>query len=87
MAGRLRLSIRENRNIGNGLLQQLAIDFANIFVPENKNHFFDLVGAGEEFAGGFQRDLRRCLDRIAVGAATDRRKRYRLDSVFHRELQ
>ena len=63
------------------------IRLINFLAPENENHFVDLVGAGEEFAGGFQRDLRRRLDRIAVGAATDRRKRYRLDSVFHRELQ
>src|SRR5437016_1806669 len=35
----------------------------------------------------FQRDLRCFLNRIAVCTATDRRKRYRLDSVFRRELQ
>src|SRR5712691_2245077 len=63
-------------------LQDSAIRLVNFFAPENENHFVDLILGCEEFSGGFYSDLRSFLERIAVGAATDRRKGYRLNSVF-----
>ena len=68
-------------------LQQSAILLKDIFAPKNENHFVDLVGVREELTRDFQRYLCRFLNWIAVCAATDRRKRYRLNSVFDRELQ
>src|SRR6266446_2048939 len=68
-------------------LQQSAIRLVDIVAPENKDHFLDLALGREKFAGCFQRNLRRFLNGIAIGAATDRRKRYGLDSVFHCNLQ
>src|SRR6266478_8771986 len=68
-------------------LQEPEIGVVDIVAPENKDHFVDLILACEEFSGGFYTDLRSFLEWVAVGAATDRRKRYRLDSVFHRNLQ
>ena len=68
-------------------LQDSAIGFVDIVAPENKDHFIDLILACEEFSSGFYSDLRSFLEWVAVGAATDRRKRYGLDSVFHRDLQ
>src|SRR5882724_9964484 len=68
-------------------LQESAIGFVDIVAPENKDHLVDLILGCEEFSGGFYSDLRSFLEWIAVGAATDRRKGYRLDSVFHRNLQ
>src|SRR5213592_3687174 len=63
-------------------LQQLPIGFANIFARENEGHVVNVVVVCEEFSCRFYSDLRSFLDRVAVSAATDRRKRYRLDSVF-----
>ena len=68
-------------------LQKLAPHLVKFLNPKNENHFVDLVVRREKFAGRVHRDLRRGLDRIAVGAATDRRKRDGLDSVFHCKLQ
>src|SRR5437867_948953 len=68
-------------------LQESAIGFVDIVAPENKDHLVDLILGCEEFSGGFYSDLRSFLEWIAVGAATDRRKGYRLDSVFHCNLQ
>src|SRR6266478_1527377 len=68
-------------------LQQSAIRLVDIVAPENKDHFLDLALGREKFAGCFQRNLRRFLNGIAIGAATDRRKRYCFDSVFHCNLQ
>ena len=68
-------------------LQQTAIRVVNIVAPENKDHFVDLILGCEEFSGGFYSDLRSFLEWVAVGAATDRRKGYRLDSIFDRNLQ
>src|SRR5437773_11614239 len=67
-------------------LHQFAVCLVNIVAPENKDHFFDLVLVREEFWRGFYSDLCGLLDRIAVRAAADGRKRYRLDSGFHRCL-
>src|SRR5207244_2376641 len=49
--------------------------------------FLDLILGCEEFSGGFYSDLCSFLEWVAVDAATDRRKGYRLDFVFHRNLQ
>src|SRR5882724_361188 len=68
-------------------LQQLAIRLVNIFAPENEDRVVNFVVVCEEFSHCFYGNLRGFLDRVAVRAATDRRKRYRPDSVFHRDLQ
>src|SRR5438094_8539850 len=65
-------------------LQEPAIRVGDIVAPENKDHFVDLILSCEEFSGGVYSDLRSFLDWVSVGATTDRRKRYRLDSGFHR---
>src|SRR4030095_6286824 len=68
-------------------LQQRAIRIVNILAPKNENHFVDLVLGREEISGGLYGDLRCIRNRIAICAATDRRKSNRLDAIFNRELQ
>jgi hypothetical protein len=58
-----------------------------MFVPNNEDYLVDLTRRREKFADRLQSNLRSFLEWVAVGAATDRRKGYRLDSVFHRNLQ
>ena len=68
-------------------LQDLPIRVVNIFAPNNENHFLDLIARGEKFVRRFERNVRGFLNRIIVSAATDRRKPYRSDFIFHRQLQ
>src|SRR5438094_5635329 len=75
------------RRAGGQRLQQSKIRVVNVLAPKNENHFVDFVLGREEISGGFYSDLRCFWNRIAICAATDRRKSNRLDSIFNRELQ
>ena len=68
-------------------LQDLSIRVVNIFAPNNENHFLDFIAHREKFVRRFERNVRGFLNRITVSAATDRRKPYRSDFIFHRKLQ
>ena len=65
----------------------LAIRLVNIVTPENEDHLLDIFVVREKFSRGFYSNQCRLLDRIAISAATDRRKRNRRDSVFHCDVQ
>ena len=68
-------------------LKQSAICLVNVLRPKNEEHFVDLVVLLEKFASCFKGDPRCLLNRITIGAATDRREGNRLNSIFDRELQ
>ena len=65
----------------------MAVRVVNVFAPNNENHLLDLVVRGDKIARRFERNMRGLLSRITGSAATDRRKRYCFDLVFHRKLQ
>ena len=68
-------------------LKRLTIRVVNGFAPNNENHFLGLTIDREKFARRFECNLCGFLNRITVGAATDRRKRQCFDFIFHRKLQ
>jgi hypothetical protein len=68
-------------------LQDLPVRVVNVFAPNNENHFLDLIAYGEKIARRFGRNVSGFLNRITVSAATDCRKRYRFEFIFHRKLQ
>jgi hypothetical protein len=53
---------------------------ANVFAPNNENHFLDLIPRGEKFVGCFKRNSRRLFNWITVRATADCGKRDRFDS-------
>ena len=68
-------------------LQKPLISAENFITCDDENRFVDFVVGREEFAGCFNGNPRCFLNRITVGAATDRREGYRLDSVLNAEQQ
>jgi hypothetical protein len=70
-----------------GLLQNSLVNADDFVIGQDEDHFVDPIVIREELSRRVHSDLRRFRNRISISTAVDRWKRYRLDSVFNRELQ
>jgi hypothetical protein len=67
-------------------LQDSLVSIVDVFLPNNENHFLDLIVRGEKIPRRIECNEHGFFKGVPVSATTDCRKRYRFDFIFHRKL-